>query len=147
MLSVMSAISNPVQEVLDLFATDLTNMRFGDVDAQSLSNAAAAVQSAADEVASVEAQLADARGRLHENQDALLQRVQRALAYARVYAEADGALSARLEAITLPRPTRRVRPDASAISVEPQIERRPRGRPRKTPVAVPVLEDIASTAE
>jgi hypothetical protein len=161
MISPMNAIPLPVQNVLDLFSSDLADVRFGDVDAQALSNATAAVQAAAAEVAIAETSFADARSKLQEQQDALLQQVHRALAYARVYAEADAELSARLEAITLPRAPRRARTDASPsvppsgrgtgtrTSDEAQMERRPRGRPRKspTPAAEPLLESVAASAE
>jgi hypothetical protein len=140
MLSLMSAIPAPVRTVLDLFASDLADVRFGDVDAEALARVAADVQAAADVVASAQASLESARGTLHDRQEALLQQTQRALAYARVYAEADEALSTRLEAITLPRPARRARgesnaTDALVLSADPQPAPRPRGRPRKVPVA------------
>lgn len=149
----MQTIPPPVQTVLDLFSSDLISVRFGDVDAQTLSDATAAVQAATAEVAVAEAAFTDARARLQERQDALLQQVHRALSYARVYAEADASLSARLEAITLPRSPRRARPDTttSAIAEEaqPPVERRPRGRPRKSPSAdnEPLLESLAASAE
>jgi hypothetical protein len=85
-----------------------------------------------------------ARGALHERQEALLQQAQRALAYARVYAEADVALTARLDAITLPRGSRRARSetgtsgaetDSLVLTSEGEPVRRPRGRPRKLPMA------------
>lgn len=131
----MSAISPPVETVLDLFATELADVRFGDVDAMTLSKTRAAVDASAAQVAAAEAACAEARSRLQEQQELLLQQAHRALAYARVYAGSDPALSARLEAISLPRP-RRVRGEgmSNAIPVadtEPQSGRKPRGRPRK----------------
>jgi hypothetical protein len=142
----MTAISPPVRTVLDLFSTHLPDVRFGDVDASSLARVASDVETAAEVVASAQAALESARVVLHERQEVLLQQVQRALAYARVYAEADEALSAQLEAVSLPRPARRTRADVAAVSVagasdalvltsEPQVPRRPRGRPRKVAVA------------
>jgi hypothetical protein len=143
----MSAIPSPVRTVLYLFTSDLADVRFGDVDGQTLARAAADVESSADVVASAASSLETARGALHERQEALLQQAQRALAYARVYAEADEALSARLDAITLPRPTRRARgaseptsTDVLVLTAEPQPPR-PRGRPRK----VPALALVAAT--
>lgn len=155
MISSMSAIPPPVQHVLELFSNDLAQVRFGDVDAQTLSKATAAVEAAAAEVATLETAFADARAKLQENQDALLQQVHRALAYARVYAESDAELSARLEAIALPRSPKRAPraggPESSSTSLAPapQAERRPRGRPRKTPSPAnePLLESFAASAE
>ena len=148
----MSAIPPPVQTVLDLFSTELAEVRFGDVDARSLASAAAAVEAAAAEVAAAETIFAEARARLVEQQDALLQHVHHGLAYARVYAESDADLSARLDAMTLPRSTRRVRASSDsqtntksipASVVEMSSERRPRGRPRKSPIAAePLLEGV-----
>lgn len=134
----MNAIPPPVQTVLDLFATHLPDVRFGDLDAQSLARLAGDVQSASEVVAAAQVALDSARGTLHERQEVLLLQVQRALAYARVYAEADDALSSHLEAVALPRAARRSRADAGGggndalvLTPAPQPPRRPRGRPRK----------------
>jgi hypothetical protein len=148
----MTAIPPPVQTVLDLFTTHLPEVRFGDLDAQSLARAAEEVQVASDVAAAAQGALESARVVLHERQEALLSQVQRALAYARVFAEADEALSARLEAVALPRAARRPRADASAsasgndaLVLTPTADagRRPRGRPRKSPLA-PVSASTAT---
>lgn len=165
---VTPAVAAPVQAVLDLFETSLAEVRFGDIDAQSLARLAADVQAAAATVASAQSALEAARAALHERQEALLQQAQRALAHARVHAEADEALSARLEAIALPRSTRRARAEGGGIvsaragsaspgdmlilSGDPGPAPRPRGRPRKEPPApapepMLELEGLASTAE
>jgi hypothetical protein len=144
----MPTISPQIQAVLDLFSSSsLTDVRFGDVDAQSLARIAIDVQSEADAVASAQAALDAARATLHEREEALLHHAQRALAYARVYAETDETLSARLEAITLPRPPRRARTDGDALILapDPQPAPRPRGRPRKVIASEPMLEAIASS--
>jgi hypothetical protein len=145
----MSTIPSPVQTVLDLFATDLAEVRFGDLDAKTLDSLASDVRSAADAVASAQALLDDARSKLQERQEALLQQAQRALAYARVYAEPDAALTERIEAISLPRPVRRVRAETEvlALSPDPDAPKRPRGRPRKTPLEAPMLEGLSASAE
>lgn len=144
----MNAIPSPVHTVLDLFATDLAGVRFGDVDSNVLAALAAEVQSAADAVASAQALLDDARSKLQERQEALLLQVQRALAYARVYAEADAALTARIETIALPRPARRPRADeVLTLSPDEAPPRRPRGRPRKVSAEAPMLEGVTASAE
>lgn len=132
----MSAPLPPVEAILHLFANELADVRFGDVDAQTLTKLRAAADAAAAQVAAAEAACAEARSRLHEQQEALLQHAHRAVAYARVYAGSDPALSARLEAISLPRP-RRARAEGTAsvpssVDSEPQAARKPRGRPRKS---------------
>jgi multidrug efflux pump subunit AcrA (membrane-fusion protein) len=146
----MSAIPVPIQTLLDLFSTSLTDVRFADVDGQALARYAADVDAAAEAVPAAQSVLDSAREALQEKQDALLQQAQRALAYARVYAEGDEALGGKLEAVSLPRTTRRSRvEDALVLSAAPQPSprSRPRGRPRKAPVAEPTLEMIAPGAE
>jgi hypothetical protein len=154
----MNAISPPVQSILDLFTTDLADVRFADVDAQTLARIAADVEAAAVHVAEAQAALDGARAALQERQDTLLQHAQRALAYARVYAESDAVLSERLDAIALPRHAiaRRARggeaAEALVLSAEPQAAPRRRGRPRKEDDAravdaEPMLEAVTSAAE
>lgn len=154
----MNAIPTPVQTVLDLFATHLPAVRFGDLDAQSLARTAGEVQAAAEAVAVAQASLDSARGALHERQEAMLGQVQRALAYARVYAEADEELTARIDAVALPRGQRRSRAEPASSSPRidelvltegPSAPRRQRGRPRKSPAPyeATVALPIAPTAE
>ena len=99
----MTLLSPPVQAVLELFQGPLADVRFADVDAAGLASVAAEVESAAAAVARQEAQLSELRQSLTERQDALLVLAQRALAYARVYAEHDEALTEQLARIALPR--------------------------------------------
>jgi ElaB/YqjD/DUF883 family membrane-anchored ribosome-binding protein len=138
MFRFMNAISSPIQSLLDLFAQDLADVRFADVDAKVLTRVAADVESAAAAVAAAQSVLDEARAALQHQQDVLLQLAQRALAYARVYAENDPALSASLEAIALPRVARQHRAgtrmdgsEALVLSPEPQPAPRKRGRARK----------------
>src|SRR5580658_9403768 len=145
----MDPIAAPIQAILDLFAKDLADVRFANVDAKTLERIASEVKSAAGVVASAELALETARATLLEKQDALLQHAQHALAYARVYAENDEAMTARLETITLPRATRRARAGAEVLllSVAPQPSPRARGRVRKTPSNEPMLEGVTLAGE
>ncbi|MGO8998112.1 MAG: hypothetical protein ACLQVI_32740 [Polyangiaceae bacterium] len=132
----MNAISPPVQAVLDLFADPLRELCFADVDATTLGELAASVQAAAAVVLAAETELARQRHTLLERQDALLQHAQRALAYARVYAETDAGLTERLDQIALPRGSRRPRIDGDALVLEPGPASRARkasatGEPKK----------------
>jgi hypothetical protein len=140
----MEAIPPPVQSLLDLFATALAEVRFGDIDAQTLARAAADVHSAAAVVTAAQAALDEARRTLLELEETLLNHAHRAAAYARVYAENDAALSDRVNAIALPRPTRRARPNGEALvlSTEAPPAPRPRGRPRKVVAAEPALDAL-----
>jgi len=104
------AIPAPVRTLLDLFTTSLADVRFADVDGETLTR--------------------------------------RALAYARVYAESDDALSGRLEAVSLPRALRRSRAeDVLVLSADVQPSARHRGRPRKTPVAEPPLDALVPRSD
>jgi hypothetical protein len=144
-----TAIPAPIQTLLELFATSLADVRFADVDGQTLGRCAAEVEAAAEGVAAAQAALDAVRETLRQKQDALLQMAQCALAYARVYAESDEALTSKLDGVSLPRSTRRPRVGAEGLvlSPEPQPAPRPRGRPKKTPAAQPAVEELLLPAE
>ncbi len=133
----MDALPQGFPDLLDLFAHSLAEVRFGDLDAATLTSVAAEVTAAAEEVAAAEAALETARAALAARQETLLVQANRALAYARVFAEADEPLLARVNAIVLPRSPRKPRLDtvfsaAAATGTDPELAaRRPRGRPRK----------------
>lgn len=144
----MEAIAPPIQAILDLFATSLADVRFADLDATALANLAAEVRSVAEVVAAAQAALASAEGALRERQGALLQQVQRAVAYARVYAESDDALTRQIEAIALPRAGRSAGGADRQLTAFPgQPAVRPRGRPRKVPAPGPTLTGVSMAAE
>jgi hypothetical protein len=148
MFSIMDAIPTAIQTVLELFETTFADVRFADIDTKTLARAAADVQEVATVVASAQAALDSARGALQERQDALLEQVHRAIAYARVYAENDEGLIQRLNAITLPRPARRTRNDDTALVLSAtQPSPRPRGRPRRPPAAEQMRVADMPTAE
>lgn len=102
----MTSLSQPLQAVVALFEGPLAGVRFGEVDAAGLSKLAKEVSQVATELAEHEAKLTSLRQELEQRHDALLTLAQRALAYARIYAEGDQALSAQLNAISLPRATK-----------------------------------------
>lgn len=131
------AVNPAIRELLVIFAEALAGVSFPDVDGKALAVQAAQVEERAVELRRLEATLDEARRRLAEAQDALAQRALRAVAYARVFADGDAALSARLEALVLPRPrsTRAV----TAAAVTPDGGPRRRGRPPRA--ASPVLFD------
>jgi hypothetical protein len=148
MFSTMIAMHPAVQALLDLFATSLADVRFADVDGPSLARCAAEVEAAAQAEAVARSALDAANLALQEKQEALLRRAQRALAYARVYAESDTTLTASLEAIGLLRATRRATVgDALVLSAASDTWPRRRGRPRKRPAAQPTLEMSMPGAE
>ncbi|MEO6575778.1 MAG: hypothetical protein ABIP89_18140 [Polyangiaceae bacterium] len=127
----------PLQSLLDLFATEFAEVHFADIDATTLARLAREVETANVAMLAAQTVLDGARTTLQERRDTLVQHAHRALAYAKVYAENDDALSARLESIALPgskgRVTRRPRGDASEVlvlSADPQHvnAKRPRAR-------------------
>ncbi len=103
----MTAIAAPIRAVLDLFQSSLADVRFADLDAARLQSLASEVEAAAVELNTRQAALDAARATLTERQESLALQVQRAVAYARVYAENDAALSEQLNAIALPRAAKR----------------------------------------
>ncbi len=138
----MDAVPPSIRAALELFETALVDVRFANLDAKTLARAAADVHAVASVVASAQAALDSARSALQERQDVLLEQVQRAVAYARVYAENDEALTQRLNAITLPRAGKgaRVKDDAALVlSSAPNPPARSRGRNRKAVSSEPML--------
>ncbi len=99
----MTHITQPVLSVLELFKGPLAAMRFGDVDAEALAALTSNVEGAGVEVAAAEAKLSELRQRLALEQEALLALAQRALSYARVYAESHEELLPALNGISLGR--------------------------------------------
>lgn len=110
----MTAVAAPIRAVIDLFDAALADVRFADLDGARLKALATEVESAAESVAAQQAALDGSRAALAERQEALLAQAQRALAYARVYAESDPELSERLNAIALPRAPKAPKAKASA---------------------------------
>jgi hypothetical protein len=140
----MDAVPPPIRAALALFESALADVRFADLDAKSLARAADDVHAVAAVVASAQAALDSARGALQERQDLLFEQIQRALAYARVYAENDEPLTQRLDAITLPRTGRGGRPnkeEAALVlsSAGPHPAARPRGTKRRAVSSEPML--------
>ncbi len=141
MISLMDPISPPIRELLDLFTTSLADVKFGDLDAGAFEAQTAEVRAAAAHLAAVQTSLEAARASFEAQQDALQQMAQRAMAYARVYAENNGALTATLEGIALPRVMKKaprtvmstspVEAVDGAVAAAPDSAPRRRGRARK----------------
>jgi hypothetical protein len=126
----MTAISPPIQAILDLFDGPLEEVRFADIDAATLRRLAGEVRTASSELEAQQALLSTLQQALTERQDQLLLLAQRAVAYARVYAENDAELSARLATISLPRAAKRQKAEARATEAAlPEAdEPAPRGK-------------------
>jgi hypothetical protein len=108
------------------------------------------VQEKAEVVARAQAALEAARQSLYESQEALLQKGQRALAYARIFAEEDAELSAKLDDISLPRPLRKAPRSEGTVALEAPVTQaddsapRRRGRPPKARTSAPLFAEGAS---
>jgi hypothetical protein len=117
----MTSLSPPLQAVVALFRGPLAGVRFADIDANGLSSLAAEVETATAEIEAQEAKLAELRQAMTQKHDALATLAQQALAYARIYAENDEALSAELGQIVLPRAAKArkvTKPTAEATPAE-----------------------------
>jgi hypothetical protein len=142
----MHDIPTAIQEVLDLFEDQLSPVTFGGLETRVLAAAAENVRAAAGALAIAEAAAEAARAVLAERHEELAQKAQRALAYARIYAEDDQALLDKVEAIVLPRagrrPSREEEPGQAGHVPPP----RRRGRPPKSDangsLLAPRLRDV-----
>jgi hypothetical protein len=128
-----SALLSPfAREVLELYANELAEVRFPDLDLAALRALATEVQDAQHEVDRLDAEVREAREQVAERSAALHARAERALSYARIFAEGNEELSARVAAI---------RKQAGG---EPAPASKKRGRPRKeSPAQLDVLESAA----
>lgn len=123
-------IAAPLQKVLSLFTEGpLAGVAFPDVDASSLTDLAEAVHAEAQKVTAAEAAVTEARAALAERQVALRTKAQRALAYARIYADGAPELRPLLDEIDLfslsseaakPAPKRRGRPPKVRVAEHPE---------------------------
>jgi len=147
----MSPLSPPIQALLELFQGPLAEVRFADVDAAGLSHQASLVDAAAVAVAEQEVRLAQLRQTLVEQQDALAVLAQRALAYARVYAEQDDALTEQLTRIALPRANKprkvNAKPVSDSTSTVPSVATRPEPAVTEAPATLAAEEGPDATAD
>jgi multidrug efflux pump subunit AcrA (membrane-fusion protein) len=87
------------RQVIDLYSEELAEVRFPDLDLSALLYAQAELHAAQLEVERVEAELADKRAELEGRSQALVAKAERALAYARIFAQGDDQLAPRLAEI------------------------------------------------
>ncbi len=144
-------VSPAIESLIELFRTELGEVRFPDVDGESLASVASEVRDASTEVARVEEALSAAMRELAQRQEALLQKSHRALAYARIFAEENPELLARLDAVQLPRAGRKATRNELGLNAGTDAETagpRRRGRPRKSIDTVTELfqQDVGASA-
>jgi hypothetical protein len=133
-MSIHDSIPSFARDVLELFSGPLKEVRFPDLDAALLARHAGAVEEAQREVSRIEDELSEARAVVADKAQALTVAAQRALAYARVYAEGKDELEARVSAVTERKPS---------ASAEPAKKR---GRPKRSD-SDPSLFDAESATE
>ena len=139
-----------------LFDGPLQGVTFPDVDREALLEHIDFVRRCAEDLAQARAMLASAESALEERQGSLMAKSQRAMAYARIYADENPALLEELDRIVLPRTSalraeKRESAIARASSPRPEAGARTRGRPRKVPeetslFAVPALREALEEA-
>lgn len=130
---VFPAVPSSLQAVLELFDSELSHLKFPDLDRAVLQAAAERVEEQAAALREAEAMLLATREALHESLEALQHKCQRALAYARIYAEDSPDLMSKLESVELQRP----RGPRSVSALPGTSQPRPdsagrRGRPRRS---------------
>ena len=102
-MTTRSAVSDPIRQLVALFAEDLPDVLFPEVDAQMLASLVRTVEARADTLAQAEADLAAARQAHAEAHVELTQAAEKGLGYARVFAADNPELSAKLAEISLTR--------------------------------------------
>lgn len=144
----MDPDSNPiptaVKELLALFDGPLSEVRFPDVDGAALREQVASVDAAVKDVEAAAAAWAEAKREVDARLEVLLQKAQRALAYARVYAEGKPELDAQLASLVFPKWGD---PRGTKAAAPEPVAARKRGRPKKTEAApAPKAEPRAEPA-
>lgn len=120
--------------LLQLFTTELAEVRFPEIDAASLSAHHLAVDEATLALEEAEQALARASATLADRKLALSQHSKRALAYVKIYAEERPELREQLESLLSTR-------KGAAEPSEPKK----RGRPRKEPTVSPLFEPATNS--
>lgn len=94
-------VPSDVGEFLDIYAEELPDVRFPDVDRDSLEALAGQVRERAAELARLHEEVRQAREALDQAQDELRKAACRGLAYAKIYADGNDELSGRLAELNL----------------------------------------------
>lgn len=145
-----SPVSSQIQAVLDLFEGELAALKFPDVDSEVLNEAAEAVKKHAEALARAEQVVQGARASLQECQDQLVHKCQRAIAYARIYAEDNSELLRRIDGISVPkngRPVRALPVTTVAAESRPPARRGRRGSPQSGPLFIDQGQEPGHTDE
>lgn len=123
------------REVIALFSEALPSVRFPDLDVALLEGMTEELLSAQVEAERLEAELETARNRVQMQVDLLSSRAQRALSYARVFAEGNAELSARVAEVREHEPSARREPAPT----------KKRGRQRKNEAGQDLFDEPSQT--
>ncbi len=107
-----SPVPDNIHDFIGLYASQFPELRFPELDLTVLEQGVRGVESAQGRVAEAEAALEAARADLNEAMTELSHKAYRALSFLKLYAQDDEEALARLDAVVLARPTRRL-PDGS----------------------------------
>jgi hypothetical protein len=118
------------RQVIDLYANDLSDVRFPDLDLEALQHAQAELHGAQVELERIEALLAQAREQVDARSQQLMAKAERGLSYARVFAQGDPELAPRVAEIGRKKGAGS-QPEAAAAGAETHAPTRRRGRPPK----------------
>ncbi len=98
-MDVADPIPPSVQALMDLFASELSHVSFPGVDRAILEQVVTEVRTHTEAVAKAEAALESARAALRESEETLSSKSQKALAYARVYADDHPDIRSKVESV------------------------------------------------
>ncbi|TKD01493.1 hypothetical protein [Polyangium fumosum] len=166
-MDVADPIPPSVQALMDLFANELSHVSFPGVDRAILEQVVTEVRTHTEAVVKAEAALEAARTALRDSEETLSSKTQKALAYARVYADDHPDIRSKVDSVARiagatsspPGPSREANgdtpkrrgrpPKAKAASAEPAAEPTDAtpadASPDATPAAPPVMELGPST--
>ncbi len=103
-----SPVPDNISDFISLYASQFAELRFPELDLAVLEQSLRGVELAQSRVSEAEAALETARGDLNESMTELSHKAYRALCFLKLYAQDDEEALARLDAVVLARPTRRL---------------------------------------
>lgn len=144
-MDVADPIPPSVKALVDLFKNELASVAFPGVDGAILEQLMTDVKSYTDAVIKAEAALEAARMSLRDSEEALAIKTQKALAYARVYAEDRPEIASKVDYVARIAGTAPVASAAATRDREPGSDA-PKRRGRQKKVATPEPTDATPTA-
>jgi hypothetical protein len=116
----LDPIPSSVRAILALFSNELAEARFGDLDASSLDALAEETLEKAQALERAREALEEARAELDQARGELARRAEQGLEYARIFAQSDAGLRARIDALAPEKQTPRQKTKRGKKSEEPE---------------------------